>query len=41
MAAGSAILGVCRDDNDLKEIFVKFNVGGFQQQKAVYVLQPN
>jgi len=30
-----------KNDNDLKEIFVKFNVGGFQQQKAVYVLQPN
>ena len=30
-----------KNDNDLKEIFVKFNVGGFQQQKAVYVLQLN
>jgi|TARA_B100001105_G_C22398544_1_gene447988 ubiquinone/menaquinone biosynthesis C-methylase UbiE len=30
-----------KNDNELKEIFVKFNVGGFQQQKAVYVLQPN
>jgi len=30
-----------KNDNNLKEIFVKFNVGGFQQQKAVYVLQPN
>ena len=30
-----------KNDNELKESFVKFNVGGFQQQKAVYVLQPN
>jgi ubiquinone/menaquinone biosynthesis C-methylase UbiE len=29
-----------KNDNNLKEIFVKFNVGGFQQQKIIYVLQP-
>tara|TARA_B100000929_G_scaffold194689_1_gene154379 strand:- start:189 stop:1022 length:834 start_codon:yes stop_codon:yes gene_type:complete len=30
-----------KNDNNLKEIFVKFNVGGFQQQKVIYVLKPN
>ena len=30
-----------KNDNNLKEIFVKFNVGGFQQQKIIYVLKPN
>ena len=30
-----------KNDNNLKEIFVDFNVGGFQQQKVVYVLSLN